>query len=447
MTSQQLVREEMVRRDPNVGDVFNLASATTTTAVVTILNTGKLTAGKYIDRYLVRPDAATAAAADRERICTNFASATGTFTHAGTNYTDTTATNEKLEVLVYKPRLYDQAIDLTLGQCRHTDSVELPALSGATRYWLNDFPWITSANDIRRVERRRTSQISRNRYHEKWNSYSTSGVLQPDFLTISGSGATMGRSTTQTFGQSKWSLFVTRATVNATATEEIGLMQTGVSADSLRGMVVTGVIVGWSTDASQLRVGLNDGVTTTYSSYHTGDETWQELTIEKTLSDSATKLDLVVENNGTDGTVYLAQRYAVTGTLTDGARRDVSSGWETIELDSAEQSSSMPIELPSTGRGTVYRIWVDRPYPRLDLTRLDAGTADDDEIDAPVELVAVGALHRLYEAVGDRESAYKWQQEFEAMQKLHLYRFGTEHNARPTYGRSWTGPSRVMRYR
>jgi hypothetical protein len=452
-TSLSEIRQLMLRMEPTLGEVHNLASATVTTAVVTALATGKLTAGKYIDSFILRPDAATAA--DRLRICTNFTAASGTLTHAGTNYADTTATSEKLEIHMANPRLLDQAIDLTLAQTLHSDSVEMPALANSTRYWLNDFAWIKGPNDIKRIEGRSTPQISRNRYHDKWNAYSTSGVLTPDFLTLSGTGGSMARSTTQTW-RSKYSLAITRVTNNVTVTEDIGLFETGVSADSLRGKIVTVAIAGWASAASQLRVGLNDGVTTTYSDYHTGGSTWEKLTKEVTIGASATKLDLIVEVNGSDGTGYVGERFAVLNSITDADWRDAYRPWGQEFIWNAEQSASLPVELPQMGRGRVYRIWTDRPYPQLDPTRLDAGTADDDVIDAPKELIATGALAHLYDDLAAannqdtqryQQRAFYWRSQFVPMQRLHLFRDGTEHGARPLLGRNLTAPTRVMRYR
>lgn len=48
----------------------------------------------------------------------------------------------------------------------------------------------------------------------------------------------------------------------------------------------------WADAASQSRVYVTDGVTTSYSSYHTGDGSWQWLSVEHTLSGSATKLQV-----------------------------------------------------------------------------------------------------------------------------------------------------------
>lgn len=47
--------------------------------------------------------------------------------------------------------------------------------------------------------------------------------------------------------------------------------------------------------ASKVRLSITDGVTTQYSSYHTGDGTWQKLSVRLTVSSSATELTVRVE--------------------------------------------------------------------------------------------------------------------------------------------------------
>lgn len=47
--------------------------------------------------------------------------------------------------------------------------------------------------------------------------------------------------------------------------------------------------------ASKVRLSITDGVTTQYSSYHTGDGTWQKLLVRFTVSSSATELTVRVE--------------------------------------------------------------------------------------------------------------------------------------------------------
>ena len=61
----------------------------------------------------------------------------------------------------------------------------------------------------------------------------------------------------------------------------------------------------WANLATQARLYITDGVVTTYSSYHTGDGTWQWLTVEQTLSGSATHLEAGINvGSGAGNPVY-----------------------------------------------------------------------------------------------------------------------------------------------
>lgn len=63
----------------------------------------------------------------------------------------------------------------------------------------------------------------------------------------------------------------------------------------------------WADAASQSRVYVTDGVSTTYSSYHTGDGTWQWLSVAHTLSGSASKLTVGISvGSGASNPAYLS---------------------------------------------------------------------------------------------------------------------------------------------
>lgn len=87
--------------------------------------------------------------------------------------------------------------------------------------------------------------------------------------------------------------------------------------------VVCGFRVKLST-ASKVRVKINDGVTAAqYSSYHTGDGTWQSLQAVLAVSASASQLTLSIEiDSDFTGAVYIdgAYLYPVPATISDNAR-------------------------------------------------------------------------------------------------------------------------------
>lgn len=72
----------------------------------------------------------------------------------------------------------------------------------------------------------------------------------------------------------------------------------------------------WANAASQSRVYVTDGVTTTYSSYHTGDGSWQWLTVEHTLSGSASKLTVgIAVGSGAANPAYLSGATLIFGDI------------------------------------------------------------------------------------------------------------------------------------
>lgn len=432
-TTLKAIRREMLARNQALGTYFNLASATTTTAVVTALNVGGFTQGRFYGRFMVRAEAATAAGADRVRRITDFTASTGTFTHAGTNYADTTATSEFLEVLEYEPWLYDRAINLTLARLKRRDRRIIPQISGVDRYYIGNLTWIEQPSDILEVKWSSTPVLSNNRDFQKWNTVSTSGTfITPDDWTIDVVNAGAGRSTTQVW-KGTYSMAAVRSGADVRVSQQVGLLENGVSDDSLRGEQVTAVSRLWTATASATYSYIDDGPTDSTADSHTGNSTWQEIVSDThTISSSATMLEFgtVVAVNST---VYIGEAFLVLGTLTDAARRGFYAE-HTIELEdySFDQGAGiLALRLPPLGRGSAYILYSKRPYPQFDETRLLAGTADADETDAPKELVAIGAIARLYEILAQRETdnerkkhyedlAGFWEQRFRPLAQQHL---------------------------
>ena len=453
-------REAMLATGPaDLGAVYTLSSAAAQSATSATAAVGGFSAERWTHYYMLRREAVLSggAAVDRERRCTSYNATTGAWTHTGAAYTDQTATDEEIELWKYDPKDVDGCINEVIKRIRRLQAVELPTLATG-RYPLHALDWVDDPNDIERIEWSNSKVLSRNRFFDHYNTRTSAGVLQPDWWTLAGSGATMARSTTQLGGRSKYSLAITRSGADCTLTQSLGLLPSGVDGDSLAGQAVTGVLRGWSTEASQLRIGINDGVTTTYSDYHTGDETDQELTVEKTLASTATKNDLVIEVNTSNSVAYPWEAYETFGTLTDGDRRADYRG-ERVWSPAMEQGVSFPITLPARGRGSVYMVYTRRPYTQFTAARITAGLADADECDAPLEIVAVGALWLLYERLSrntnvestenakQRAIAMDYRRRFERMALKHLVQSGSEHGAMPMKPRLWAAPVRSGTWR
>ena len=65
-----------------------------------------------------------------------------------------------------------------------------------------------------------------------------------------------------------------------------------------RGKQVTLTGLVYATDASNARLRVDDGITTSETSYHTGTTGWEELSVTHTLSATASKLDVVLLVDG-----------------------------------------------------------------------------------------------------------------------------------------------------
>ena len=396
MPTLRQYRREMFNRTPgDLGRLETIASlpAAGLTMTVSALATGTVNAGKFINKWLVRSDAA---AAERVRICSNFAAATGTLTHAGTAYTDLTATDESVEILEFEPYLYDRAINQILHMLRKLDSEIVPT-NGTGRYHLGDLSWLVDPGDVTNVFHSTSPIISRNPDFEKWNSIDSAGVLVPDNWTLAATGGSFAReSTIKETGD--YALRVITGGGNVGTVTQTFWPWAGVSANSLRGLTVVAYGVGRASVASSLRLRITDGVSTTDTDYHAGNGAFAELS--GTLSVAATARTLTVSARfEQNDTAYLDRLMVVYSQLTDDVRRNDFSRWPI-----PNRIDSGPLVLRTGGFysvGQQIQVESQRPY-FLPTTSL---SADGDNCDAPLIIVAEGACWKLYESLGPEFAA------------------------------------------
>lgn len=430
-TLAQYRRAMHTRSRHQAGRTEQIASLTTTTAVVTALATGTVTAGKYGGKWMLRAE--TANAADRVRLSTEtgFASSSGTLTHAGAVYADTTATSEFLELCEYEPYLYDDAIQTTLQSLNREDRLEFPTRNGVTHYWLNDASWVTEPRDVLKVTLKTSPVLSRNRYFEQWNTVNTSGIPVPDWWVISGTSATVARSTTQV-RTGQYAAAFTRSGTDCLLTQTVGLLDTGIIATGGSGSLVAQslqvIAVCWSAVASQMRawISTDGGVTKTYSTYHTGGSGWEELAVASiTVPASATNVTFGVSVESSNTVCYVDDCYNVVSGVNDSVRRDEYPEEDITDRISYDQGAdTLRMNTPPYGWGSQLCVYSMRPYSGFDATRLAAGSADADVQDAPLVTVALGALWRLYDSVPltpeHVAAAAHWRKEYEALAAPHL---------------------------
>lgn len=436
---------------PSLGRVVTPASYTVTTAVVNALATGTVDASRNAGKWMIRPDAVTAAGADRTRLttATGYVAATGTLAHAGANYADTTATNETLEISEYEPYLLDNAIQATLPKLRRIDRTMLPTVQGANRYY-PQLSWVTDPAGLK-IFHRNSRVMTNNRFLEKWNAYSSVGALIPDNWTLSVTGATFARSGTARRGA--YALAVTTSGGNAgTVDAVIPVMASGsaTSGDSLRGQTVTGVGVSLCGAASSQRVRVTSedasGVvlSTTNSSYHTGGGTWEELTAAHVVHADAEQIRIQFRQEQNETAKLVDELYLVFGSVDNQTRYDTFDEAEISEFVRWEQGNgTLAMVTPVYGIGAQLIIESERGYPAFDASRVSAGTADQDVSDAPLIHVATGGIAHLFrsEAMRRGEDTSKatyegseWMAKFETLAQMHRYQRDTQGGGLPLPG-------------
>ncbi len=394
----QYAREFIKRGGPVVGYVFPIDGLSTTTVTCNILKRGE-PATQYEGMYMVRRDA-TGAPADRVRVCTSFTGSTGVLGHSGANYADTTATNETLELINFDVTEIDQLANIVLAKIRRREEVEL-ASSWGERYYLDDQDWIVGPTDVTKVTHVQSPIMNRNRTFTKWNGIY--GATLPDWWDLNGAGSSCARSTTGA-RRGPVTAAVTRSGTNCYLSQNRGLLWDGTTTRSLQSKQVCAYVAGTSSSANQLRVNIDDGVTVTSSAYHTGGGGYEELTVTKTLAATATKCEIQVTNNGTDGTVYLDDAPLIYATAVQDVHRQNNYGrGVAVNPGVAQGGSPLSLYLDSKGPGSQYIVYSRRPYPQFTGTRITGGLADADTTDAPLVIVVTGMLAETFTALGNTD--------------------------------------------
>lgn len=163
-------------------------------------------------------------------------------------------------------------------------------------------------------------------YVEDWSNGNTSA---PGDWAMVGTAGSVARETSSI----KFGLYSMKITAGATGTyaAELSLSNYGDYA----GLTITFGMWVLCSSASKARIYIDDGVTPVYSSYHTGDGTWQFLTVTIQVSSSNTKLTFGAQmtNNGIVG--YFDGGTAVQGELLYTALQDTNIYAREVDLQPA----------------------------------------------------------------------------------------------------------------
>lgn len=238
------------------------------------------------------------------------------------------------------------------------------------------WPWLRSKQDIEAVEVRLSPCLLDNEELEQWRE---GPAAAPTSWVLSGSVTTIARSTDSVRG--RYSAAVTRAGTLARMTQSVGTLD-----GYLRQKTIVARLEGTTSTASALRVGVYDGVDTTYSDYHTGGGALEALTVEHIMNAAATRCDVFVEiatvASATVERVIAAEARLPEQLIDYGSASYRRRPLRHVKRDVAGAVVIEPEEGLSAGRQ--YVITTMQPYPPI--------ANDTDELDCDVTLARHGAV-------------------------------------------------------
>lgn len=382
-TSTRLAIAQQVAREIG-GYQGSITSGTATTAVLDTL-VGNKNDDELNDDLLIMPDAANAT--DMERIITDWTKTSGTATWEG-NRTDTTFTSETFFTIPKGTWTLDQmrrAINDCLGNTDRTYRYIVPSREDTYQIPLADLTWLRNAKDVDGVYWVSSPGLLHNADFSYWHSGTTSA---PDGWTLTGSGGTIARSTTfASFGS--YVAQVTRSGTDVTLTYDIPYPLAKQLIDAGATIAIKGRAQ--SATASIGRIGINDGSSTTWSSYHSGDGEPEDLTASVTLTAAASRIRITCSVDTSDGTVSFDFIAACEGSVTDDFFNSGGTGYlmQPGRAQLWNVGSSVPVLASDIlrPRGGQWVVVTRRPFATL--------SSDSASTEADIDMVAAGAIVQL----------------------------------------------------
>jgi hypothetical protein len=142
--------------------------------------------------------------------------------------------------------------------------------------------------------------------------WTAGGASAPDNFTLTGAAATIARTgpamgDTFTFGTGGggFAAKITRAGTDWKLTQDVIAAADFAKFVNVKGQKVSVAVKGKTAIAALLRIVIDDGVSTDASTYHTGGDTEEHLSVTHTISNSATKISVYVEGTGSNGDAYV----------------------------------------------------------------------------------------------------------------------------------------------
>lgn len=400
-----------------VGRVVTISSLTGTTIVSTTgLLFGGLSEQAYAQKWAWRPKAANTT--DTVRMTTAYAPDTGTLTVA--TMSDTTATDEYCLISQFSPFEWRLAINRAVATTRYLDMTIIPVIAGQPKHYMHELDWIEFPTQVKSVGYDHSPVITRNRYLQKRNKVNTSGKFEPEFWTVANNASTAPFAATD-YRNQKYAYSLERSGgTDATLVQAASAMQTGVAGDRPVGETITVVMVADPDTAGDAQIKITDGTSTASTSTSDGGAALGEYTTSITLNEGATTITTTVTAQTSNAAQKIYEAYALVGDLTDSVRRDDYPVYP-LRPDQYqfEQGGPLVIHSPFLGSPGRFHITSERPYVEFDSTRLSTGAADTDETDAPVDVIAAGAIFYLFRGRGYAE-AKEWERKFDQLRRSHL---------------------------
>lgn len=274
--------------------------------------------------------------------------------------------------------------------------VQLPTVQDEQTYSLVKFPWVRKRTDILEVWRRESPQLLANEGFELWGDGSSAEL--PGWV-LSGTGAIAGR-TASVKTHNAYAVQLTAAGgVDAELRQTVGLLNL-----QLRGEEVVASSLVKAGVAVAARIGISDGLTTSWSPYHTGGGGFETLNVPvKTLAAGAIDLQFraMMEENGqvTFDSSIMVEGDAIPPQLQDGG--STSYRLEDIDASRIDYATTPAVLISKVRRGQQLVVATAQPFFPM--------ATDTDITDAPLESLKAGALLQLANINRKGEAKDRWE--------------------------------------
>lgn len=295
------------------------------------------------------------------------------------------------------PFEFNDAINRVLSETERVVETVLPTVEGSRTYPLLNAPWIETRNDVLSVLHRHSPNMLDNSNFELWGR---GADAQLHAWVLSGTSSTVTR-VDGTY--ERFAARITRSSNDATFQQTIP-----IPIPQLYSKVVTLFGRAKTATADMHQFQIFDGSETVGSDRHSGDDTWSEFTLSKTIAADAKgplRVNTVVQTS--DGSVDIENLVLVEG--------DSVPDWLSKYGD--QYARTDPIAANLQMRGSLPVIVTDRTYGRgsqivvqskQQYFELTADSSTGGVTDMPFEAIVAGTIVKLAETQIGKPNAARW---------------------------------------